>query len=646
MIKFIQSLHIIPRWIILIIDLLILTFSLFIAYFIRFDFNVQEFLYSGVEKAILMFLSVNLLAIFMTQSYAGIIRHTSLQDGYRIAHTTTLGVIFTLISNYIYLFFMGQALIPLGVIIIAYLNALIYLIGYRILVKYIFSFYTDVVKKKSHIVIFGSGKSAQLTKQIIDSDIQSNVKVMAFIEDDLRKVGKILNGLRIYSTKKLPHMISELNIKELIISNSELTLERKNQIVDLCLKYNIKVRSIPPAEKWIRGELSYNQIKSIRIDDLLGRESIKIDSENVIKELQNKVVLISGAAGSIGSELARQVLLYQPMTLILMDQAESALFEVVNDLNPLKGSINLIPIIGDVTDNLRLNAVFEEFRPNLVFHAAAYKHVPLMEHNPSEAIKCNIFGTKNIADLSVRFKVEKFVMISTDKAVNPTSVMGATKRIAEIYVQHLSHNQPKECETFFVTTRFGNVLGSNGSVIPLFKKQIEKRDPVTVTHPEVTRFFMTIPEACQLVLEAGAMGKGGEIYIFDMGKSIKVVNLAKKMIKLSGLELDRDIKIKFTGLRAGEKLYEELLNSKENTLPTHHSKIMIASTNKDSPTDGFVENLDKLKHELPGGNDFELVRIMKSIIPEYQSSLSKFNELDNKNGQVVKTPDKKMLLDL
>ena len=645
MIKFIQSLHILPRWIILIIDLVILTFSLVLAYFIRFDFDPQQFFSGSIKVGVSMFLVVNLLAIFMTQSYAGIIRHTSLQDGYRIAHTTTLGVIFTLAVNYIYLFFAGHTMIPLGVIIITYLNSLIYLIGYRILVKYIFSFYSDVVKKKANIVIYGSGKSAQLTKQIIDSDIQSNVKVMAFIEDDIRKVGKVLNGIKIFDTAKLAGIINEFQIKELIISQSELSLDRKNQIVDQCLKYNIKVRSIPPAEKWIRGELSYNQIKSIKIEDLLGRESIKIDSENVSKQLFQKVVLISGAAGSIGSELARQVLLYQPSSVILLDQAESALFDVMNDLAPIKAKVNVVPVIGDVTDSLRLKTLFQQYKPNIVFHAAAYKHVPMMEDNPVEAIKCNIFGTVNIADLSAQYHVERFVMISTDKAVNPTSVMGATKRIAEIYVQYLSSNRSKDCNTLFVTTRFGNVLGSNGSVIPLFKKQIENRDPVTVTHPEVTRFFMTIPEACQLVLEAGSMGKGGEIYIFDMGKSVKVVNLAKKMIKLSGLELDRDINIRFTGLRSGEKLYEELLNSEENTLPTHHSKIMIATTNSEDTSDGLVENLRILSNKLSDGNDFELVRIMKSIVPEYRSSISKFNELDAKNGQSLNPEKKEILLD-
>ena len=438
MIKFIQSLHILPRWIILILDLFFLTFSLVLAYFIRFDFSLDTVVSSSLVKGIPMYLTVNLLAILITQSYAGIIRHTGLQDGYRIAYTTTLGIIFTLVVNYVYLFLSGTTMIPLGVIIISYLASLIFLIGYRILVKYVFSFYSEAVRKKDHVVIFGSAKSGQLTKQIMDSDPKSNVKVVAFLEDDQRKVGKVLNGVKIYDANStFDRIVREQRVTELIISQANLSLERKNQIVDNCLKYNIKVRSIPPAEKWIRGELSYHQIKSLNIEDLLGRESIVLDSVNVTRELKGQSVLISGAAGSIGSELARQAILYKPKKLVLLDQAESALFEVVNEIQALNG-LQIIPIIGDITDIKRMEHVFEKHRPDIVLHAAAYKHVPLMEDNPSEAVRCNVFGTKILADLSMQFAAKKFVMISTDKAVNPTSVMGASKRVAEIYVQSIS----------------------------------------------------------------------------------------------------------------------------------------------------------------------------------------------------------------
>ena len=524
-------------------------------------------------------------------------------------------------------------MIPLGVIIIAYLSSLIFLIGYRILVKYIFSYYSEAVKHRENVVIYGSGKSAQLTKQIIDSDVKSNVKVVAFLEDDPRKVGKVLNGIKIFDIfSGLDEVVAKSKVKELILSKSGIPLERKNQIVDSCLNYNIKVRSIPPAEKWIRGELSYNQIKSIRIEDLLGRESIKLDSANITRELQGKAVLITGAAGSIGSELARQVRQYNPKSLILLDNAESALFEIVNELQLLNG-VKLTSVIADITDIQRMEAVFDKYRPEIVLHAAAYKHVPLMEENPSEAVKCNVFGTKNIADLAVKFQVRKFVMISTDKAVNPTSVMGASKRIAEIYVQSISKIQEWQSSTCFITTRFGNVLGSNGSVIPLFKKQIERREFITVTHPEVTRFFMTIPEACQLVLEAGSMGNGGEIYIFDMGKSVKVVDLAKKMVQLSGLTLGKDIEIKFTGLRSGEKLYEELLNQKESTLPTHHPKIMIAKIEQTVETNTLQFHLDSLWQSISEAEENKLVKTMKAIVPEYKSNVSRFEHLDTQENR-------------
>ena len=627
MIKFIQSLHILPRWIILILDLFILGFSLALAYLLRFDFVLKDFALNSMTKGFPLYLAVNLAAILITQSYAGIIRHTGLQDGYRIAYTTTLGIIFTLIINYLYLFFTGQTMIPLGVIIIAYLASLIFLVGYRILVKYIFGYYTEAVTKRKKVAIFGSGKSAQLTKQIIDSDTQSNVKVVAFMEDDSKKAGKVLNGVRIFDAKsQFETVIQKYLVKELILSQPKLSLERKNQIVDQCLKHHIKVRSIPPAEKWIRGELSYNQIKSVNIEDLLGRESIKLNSVNITRELQAKVVMITGAAGSIGSELARQAVRYKPKTLLLIDNAESALFEVMNELHTLNG-LELVPVIADVTDYNRMESLFDTFRPEIVLHAAAYKHVPLMEDNPSEAVKCNVFGTRNVANLAVKYRAEKFVMVSTDKAVNPTSVMGASKRIAEIYVQSLSH-AGKSKNTSFITTRFGNVLGSNGSVIPVFKKQIEKREPLTVTHPEVTRYFMTIPEACQLVLEAGAMGNGGEIYIFDMGKSVKVMDLAKKMVQLSGLELGRDIEIKFTGLRHGEKLYEELLNNEENTLPTHHPKIMIAKNTLTPSLEYLPMMFGQLEDALRENSEKELVKTMKVMVPEYISNVSRFETLD------------------
>lgn len=638
MVRLIQSLHILPRWIILLIDIGILAFSLILAYLIRFDFEVERFLDTNFSRGLPIFLICNLLTIFFTQSYAGIIRHTGLQDGYRIAYTTTLGIVFTLVINYIYVSINGSVIIPLGVIIMAYLNSLIFLIGYRILVKYIFSYYKHAVHKKSNVIIFGAGKTGQLTKQIFDSDYSVSGRPVAFIEDNSRIVGKVINGIRIFDARKhLQSLITEMKVSELIIATPNLSLDRKNEIVDFCLKNNIKVRSIPPAENWIRGELSFNQIKDIRIEDLLGRESIQLDSINITREIKGKSVFISGAAGSIGAELVRQMISYQPASVTLFDQAESALFELLNEITDKLGNTQVNPFIGDITDVKRLEEVFERCPPDIIFHAAAYKHVPLMEDNPSEAVKCNIFGTKNIADLAVKHGISKFVMISTDKAVNPTSIMGATKRIAEIYVQSLYDYLAKKSngrKTLFITTRFGNVLGSNGSVIPLFKKQIKKRSPITITHPDVTRYFMTIPEACQLVLEAGSMGRGGEIYIFDMGKSVKIIDLAKKMVQLSGLELNKDIEIKFTGLRPGEKLFEELLNNQESTLPTHHPKIMIANVQTEEYS--LIRTyMDQLFQAMCGKDEDKLVELMKTVVPEYISNASRFEQLDKRNVGVT-----------
>jgi FlaA1/EpsC-like NDP-sugar epimerase len=390
---------------------------------------------------------------------------------------------------------------------------------------------------------------------------------------------------------------------------------------------------VPPVDQWVKGELSMSQIKNINIEELLERDSIKLDNYNITQELKGRKVMVTGAAGSIGSEIVRQALYYNPELIVLVDQSESDLFEVENELKLKKGTLKIHPVIGDITNVERMEGLYKEFRPQIIFHAAAYKHVPIMEKNPSEAIYCNVNGTKILADLAVKYKAEKFVMISTDKAVNPSNVMGASKRIAEMYVQSLNNylreNNPDS--TKFITTRFGNVLGSNGSVIPVFKKQIDNGGPITVTHPEITRFFMTIPEACQLVLEAGAMGTGGEIFIFDMGKSIKIIDLAKKMVRLSGLEVGKDIEIIFTGLRSGEKLYEEILSTHEGTLPTYHHKILIAKT-REEPFEVVTKNIEMLINSVQDQDELKLVGMMKYIVPEFKSNSSKFESLDRRGG--------------
>ena len=438
-----------------------------------------------------------------------------------------------------------------------------------------------------------------------------------------KKAGKKLEGINIYRSSGLEQLLQRRTIDRLIIAKRDLPAERKREVVELGLKYDIAVLEVPRFESWINGELSVRQIRKVNIEDLLERDTIKLNEEELSKQILNKSVLVTGAAGSIGSEIVRQLTRFKPSKIVLFDQAESPLYDIELELREEFQFFDAEIVIGDMRDKERMENVFSVLRPDLVYHAAAYKHVPMMENNPSEAIKTNVFGTANVAELAVRYGAERFVMVSTDKAVNPTNVMGASKRIAEIYIQSLD----KKSKTSFITTRFGNVLGSNGSVIPRFKRQIEAGGPVTVTHPEITRYFMTIPEACQLVLQAGALGNGGEIFVFDMGESVKIVDLARKMIKLSGYKLGNDINISFTGLRPGEKLYEELLNVKENTLPTVHPRIMIAKVREYSHSE-VVELVSEFHPYLQEKDNFGIVRHMKVMVPEFRSKNSVYEQLD------------------
>jgi len=480
--------------------------------------------------------------------------------------------------------------------------------------------------EKTGVIIYGAGEAGLITKRTFDRDKGIRYKVVAFVDDDKAKSGKKIEGVRIYHTSKLEQLLESLDIKHLVISIQNIAAIRKQEIVDSCLKYNTRVLNVPPVRSWINGELSSKQIRKLNIEDLLGREPIKLDMAKIKSDITGKVILVTGAAGSIGSELVRQIISYKPRLLVMVDMAESPLYELELEVREhlISKHCHLETVIGDIRNKERMRNVFKSFHPDIIFHAAAYKHVPVMELNPSESILNNVLGSKNLADLAVEFKVKKFVMISTDKAVNPTNIMGATKRIAEIYIQSLN----KTTSTQFITTRFGNVLGSNGSVIPRFKRQLEKGEPLTVTHPDITRYFMTISEACQLVLEASAMGKGGEIFIFDMGQSVKIAELAKKMILLSGLELGKDIQIIYTGLRPGEKLYEELLANEENTMPTHHSKIMIAKV-KEYDFDVISHEINDLILMFEGQDNDVIVRKMKEIVPEFISQNSIFEKLDH-----------------
>jgi FlaA1/EpsC-like NDP-sugar epimerase len=479
-------------------------------------------------------------------------------------------------------------------------------------------------------MIFGAGRLGMIAHNVLERENQLSYNVVGFIDDNPNLHGKRINGVRVYSAyEAIEYMLAKKKVKEIIIAIApwEISLERKQQFVNSCIEKELQIKEVADVSAWIKGSLEKVKIQNIKIEDLLGREPISIDINKISAGLNGKHILVTGAAGSIGSEIVRKLLLFNPAKVILVDQAESTLYNFHNELLASFSNINVEIIVGNVSDQNRMRSIFEDYRPEIVFHASAYKHVPLMEKHPYEAVKTNIGGTKVIADLSVEFEVKKFVMISTDKAVNPTNVMGASKRICEIYIQSLS--QLKGIKTQFVTTRFGNVLGSNGSVVPLFKSQIEKGGPVTITHKDITRYFMTIPEACQLVLEAGFMGNGSEIYVFDMGSPVKIYDLAEKMIFLSGYIPHKDIKIVVTGLRPGEKLYEELLSSKENCMPTHNEKITIGKVRQYDYYEAnskITEMLDNLGNE----NDEIIVSRMKDLVEEFISQNSKYEKLDQK----------------
>ena len=627
----IKTLNVLPRWIIIFIDTTIFALTVLSAYLLRFSFRTKELYEYNFLQGVAIFTICGIVASLVTRSFAGIIRYTGIQDTIRVLYAALLTLVLSFAVN-----FLSVNALPYQISVIAFFISLVTLISYRLVVKELFAFYRTTPKQQKKVLIFGAGQSGMVTKQMIGNDLSSNVKVIGFLEDNNRKVGNIISGVKIFSARDdFEKLALKYSPTELILSAQNVSLERKNELVDKCLEFGIKITTVPTADKWIGGEFDIHQIKEVRIEDLLGRSAIILKNQFVAEEIAEKKVLITGAAGSIGSELVRQVVKYNPASIIMLDQSETGLFEIENEIRNIKSlDERLVSFVCDITNRKRLGLMFEQYSPEIIFHAAAYKHVPLMEANAAEAISCNAIGTKNISELAVEFKVGKFVMISTDKAVNPTSVMGASKRAAEIFVQSMNSfvHELDDTATKFITTRFGNVLGSNGSVIPIFKKQIQNGGPLTVTHPDITRFFMTIPEACALVLEAGVMGNGGEIFVFDMGTSVKIADMAKRMIQLSGLKVGVDVDIVFTGLRPGEKLYEELLGESENTLKTHHPKIQIAEV-KLSEFDhvkNVFDDLEKLLNVTANREKqiFKLVSTLKNLIPEYKSMESQFEILD------------------
>lgn len=613
------------KWTVLIIDLVIVIFSFTLAYFIRFDatFNFDKL---ALLYQLPVVISIGLISFLAVGSYKGIIRHTGTRDAFNVFAATLLMSSIILSAELIMrtMNWQDKYYIPISVIIIHYLLNTFMLISMRFIFKAFYEIISTDIKEVKNVLIFGAGDSGIITYGALNKDTKQNYEVVAFIDDDINKVGKKIDRVKIYRLNNInQQFIEKKQISEVIISIQNLSPARLLEITDYLIILDIDVKIVPPLSKWIGGSLETSQIKQLNIEDLLNRAPINISNPIVGRDVNNKVIMVTGAAGSIGAEISRQLSQYKCKKLILIDQSESPLYDLQQEL---RHKSNIVFIVGDVRDYERIKMIFEEYKPDKVFHAAAYKHVPLMEANPYEAIKINVEGTKNIADLSVEYQVGRFVMISTDKAVNPTNIMGATKRVAEMYISCLSHMHR---DTKFTTTRFGNVLGSNGSVIPLFKRQISEGGPLTVTHKEITRYFMTISEACRLVLEAGTMGDGGEIYIFDMGKAVKIYDIAKKMIRLSGLKYPDDINIKITGLRPGEKLYEELLASAENTKPTYHEKIMIANIVKLDCSAIMKQIIDLCKVNR-NGNSKQSVYLMKRIVPEFISNNSQYEELDKK----------------
>lgn len=622
----------IPRWGILATDLFISLSSIVLAWLLRFNFDIPDSELKVFTFDIPFVIGLRLLTFILFKTYTGIIQYTSTQDAQRIFLTVLTGTAVMSLANLVSDFIGKPYLIPFSILITDFVITMLLMTSFRVLIKILYTEVSKSSSEKSNVIIYGAGESGLVAKKTLNRDRGTKYKVLAFIDDSKSVVGKRIDGIEIHPTATLEVLLRENDTDLLIISGDEKIIRQKDLVVDTCLKYKVKVLNVPPMQQWINGELSFKQIKKVRIEDLLGRDQIELNVDKVSGQVAGKTVLVTGAAGSIGSEMVRQLIKFSPGKLILLDKAESDLHELDVELNENNQFKNYELVIGDIRNENRMRNVFSTFKPDFVYHAAAYKHVPVMENNPSEAVLNNVEGTRIVADLAVEFEVKRFVFVSTDKAVNPTNVMGCSKRIAEIYIQTLNQKLKSEGEnsTRFITTRFGNVLGSNGSVIPLFRKQIESGGPVTVTHADVTRYFMTIPEACRLVLEAGAMGEGGEIFIFDMGRSVKIVDLAKKMILLSGLELGKDIQIHYSGLRPGEKLYEELLNQAENTLATHHPKIMIAKVRGYTYSEVSTQ-INELVDLFSGQDNLKLVAKMKNIVPEYVSQNSEFEQLDLKS---------------
>ena len=617
----------VSRWAILFIDL----FTLVVAFAVTdlFRLRMSELIdWPSLLVKLVAFMVLATLFYLAIGTYRSIIRHGGMYDIYKVlisnGAAALLLIAFNLVNNN-HPIVTNRYTPAYSEIIMTFSLQIVNMIIVRLMLQRIYNDYVRRQRPTLNVIIYGAGDAGTITYNALAQDPTHNYKVVAYIDDAKQKRNAALNGVHVMERRAAlnPDFIKKNHVSILIIAIPSIRLKMKQDITTAALDLGLTVKAVPHISKWINDSFSSSQIQDIKIEDLLERESITLDNINIIREVLDKTVMVTGAAGSIGSEICRQLTQYKPSKIVMVDQAESPMYDLQYELRntePYRQMADrMVFVIANIKDRARMDEVFKQHRPQIIYHAAAYKHVPFMEENPYEAILVNVFGTKNLADLAIQYGSEKFVMISTDKAVNPTNVMGATKRMAEIYIQSRSGET-----THFVTTRFGNVLGSNGSVIPLFKKQLAAGGPLTVTHKEINRYFMTIPEACNLVLEAGAMGAGGDIFVFDMGSPVKIYDLAKKMIQLSGL---KGIEIKEIGLRPGEKLYEELLATKENTLPTYHPKILRAQVRK-YPIDTIDQAYSDLWKLMGTFDDMQLVAKMKEIVPEFKSQNSIFSSLD------------------
>ena len=623
------SAKVLPIWTILLIDVLIIVVSSLLAYALRYDFRSIFLESSTIDKTIVWTVIVNLVFFRVFRTYSNVLRFSSFIDIMRIFVSLTVSYALLMISSVLLASYLDIRLAPVSVLFMAYIISFAIMSCSRIVVKMFYELLNFDGSHSANVFIYGAKEAGVNIAKALRVNLRNHYRLRGFIADEPELINKVMMGVKVFpNDESLIDVLNDRDVHTIIISPAKMEELKKSDMADRLLAHNIKLMTAPPLSEWSGQTLNRIQLKEIQIEDLLQRDPIEIDIHKVASHLEGKRVMITGAAGSIGSEIMRQVASFNPYKLILVDQAETPLHDIRLELQDRWRDIDAETIIADISNATRMEDIFKEYQPQYIFHAAAYKHVPMMEDNVSESIQINVFGTRTLADLAVKYGAEKFVMISTDKAVNPTNVMGCSKRICEIYVQSLAKKLQEKGGhvTQFITTRFGNVLGSNGSVIPRFRDQIQRGGPVTVTHPEIIRYFMTIPEACRLVLEAGSMGNGGEIYIFDMGKPVKIVDLAKRMISLSGRT---DVKIEFTGLRHGEKLYEELLNVKELTKPTYHEKIMIATV-REYDYDEVKQRIQKLIEVSYTYDQMQIVAAMKDIVPEFISKNSCFEALDKK----------------